>query len=247
MLDTATPGPGHNNPPAYDPQVLALWTTKTDDFMRVSEKWRTLEKIEEDKHAEQMTDQIDGLRGLKNKIEEARVAAKKPHDDAGKEVQAAFMPLLEKLEKAAKVLKAKLKDYADEKDRIEREAKAKREEEARKAKAEAEALAKKAEESGTISDEIDAKAAQKAAKQTATAARRKVSTGVKSASGVGRTLALRTTKHVEITNINALFMALRDEPEVVEALTRVATRIVRAKGFDGTLAGVKVTETKAVA
>ena len=72
---------------------------------------------------------------------------------------------------------------------------------------------------------------------------------MKSASGAGRTMSLRKIKEVEITNANVLFMAIREEPEVQEALAKAATRIVRASGYDKgkPLPGIKVNEREVMA
>lgn len=240
---------GGNNPPAFDPEMLADWQSKVDAFLKATQVWLKMEKIETEEHAGQLTDQIDGLRGLWRKVDDQRKAEKKPHDDAGTEVQEAYRPLLTKLDTAAKKLKPKLADYATvkaEKERKEREAAAaeaaRQAEEARKAQEAAEA-------SGDIGAQVDAEEQAKAAEKAQKEAAKPVSTGVKSATGAGRTMALRTVKEVTIDNPMQLFMALRNDPGVLEALHSAATRIVRAKGYDQQtpLPGITVTERKAVA
>lgn len=249
MLDEQTAGIGHNQPPPYDPEVLAAHAAKTDEFLKASQQWLNLPQIETEEHAGQLADQIDGLRGLYRKVDTARKDAKKPHDDAGKAVQDAFNPLLTKLKTAADKLKPKLAAYADAKARAEAEAKRKAEEESRAKAAEAEAALKAAQEANDIGAQVEAEEAAKAAEKAQADAARKQSAGVKSASGAGRTMSLRTVKEVEITNINVLFMALRDDPEVRDTLHRVATRRVRASGYEkgATLPGITVTERKVVA
>lgn len=232
MLDNDRATIGDNRPPPYDPDVLAQFEATAADFLRVTKQWLSLESIETEEHAGQVTDQIDGLRGLWKKVESARKAAKKPHDDAGNEVQAAFTPLLTKLQKAADALKPKLAAYASEKARRQEEAKRKVEDEARRQAEEAEKARREAEASGDIGAQVEAEEAALAAEKAQKDAARKVDTGVKSASGAGKTMSLRKVKEVTITNINVLFMALREEPEVQETLHRIATRRVRAAGYD---------------
>lgn len=232
MLDNETAGIGHNRPPAFDPQVLAEFDRTIAEFLDATQKWLTLDKIKNDIEAGQMADQISGLSGLWKKVDASRKAEVKPHDVARKEVQDEYNPRLTKLAKAIDLLKPKLAAYSQEKAKAEAEAKRKAEEEAAKALADAEAARKAAEERGDISAQIDAEEAAKAAEAAAKAAAKKTETAVKSASGAGRTMSLRTVKEVEITNINVLFMALREEPEVIDTLTRVATRIIRAKDYD---------------
>jgi type IV secretory pathway VirB10-like protein len=232
MLDKTTAGPGHNNPPPYDPDELAKFDATVTEFLSATQQWLAMDKIETDTHAGQITDQITGLRGLWKKVDEARKAAKKPHDEAGKAVQKAYAPLLEKLTKAADKLKPKLAAYASEKARREAEARQKAEEEAR-AKAESAAAAQKeAEASGDISAQVEAEEAAKEAEQMQKDAARKTATNVKSASGAGRTMSLRKIPEVEITNINVLFLHYRDHPDVRDLLQRLATAEVRAKGYD---------------
>ena len=249
MLDQETVGPGHNNPPAYDPDVLADFDAKTTEFLKATQQWLELEAIKTEEHAGQITDQIDGLRGLWKKVDAARKDAKKPHDEAGKAVQTAFTPLLTKLATAADKLKPKLAAFASAKAKAEAEAKRKAEEAARLQAEEAEKARIAAEASNDVSAQIDAEEAAKAAEKALKDAARKVETGVKSATGAGRTMSLRKIKEVEVTNLNVLYMALRNEPEVQEVLQRIATRIVRAKGYeDGTpLAGINVVEREVMA
>lgn len=249
MLDHEIASVGHNNPPPYDPDVLAQFEATAADFLRVTQQWLSLENIETEEHARQINDQINGLRGLWRKVDSARKVAKKPHDDAGKEVHNAFTPLLSKLEKAADALKPKLAAYASEKASRETEAKRKAEEEARRQAEEAEKARREAEASGDIDAQVEAEEAAKAAEKARKDAVRKVNTGVKSASGAGRTMSLRKVKDVEVTNINVLFMALRDEPELQETLHRIATLRVRAAGYDNgePLPGIKVTVREVMA
>lgn len=60
----------------------------------------------------------------------------------------------------------------------------------------------------------------------------------------GRPVSLRTEKHVEITDIAALFDAFRDNAELQDCLRKLATRAVRA---GAKVPGVKVTETQVAA
>ena len=114
MLDEVNEraGIGHNRPPAYDLEVLTAHQNTAHEFLKVTKQWLDLEAIKTPEHAEQVTDQIDGLRKLWNKIDKARKAEKKPHDDAAQEVQDAFNPLLTKVKTAGDKLKPKLAAYA---------------------------------------------------------------------------------------------------------------------------------------
>ncbi|MBO9430579.1 hypothetical protein [Sulfitobacter sp. R18_1] len=240
---------GGNRPPAYDLEVLTAHKNTAHEFLKVTKQWLDMDLIKTPEHAEQVTDQIDGLRKLWNKIDKARKAEKKPHDDAAQEVQDAFNPLLTKVKTAGDKLKPKLAAYASEQAKIEAKKKADAEEKARKAAEEAEAARKAAEESNDIDAQVEAEEQAKAAAAAQKAAAKKTTTNVKSASGAGRTMSLRKIKEVEITNANVLFMAIREEPEVQEALAKAATRIVRASGYDKgkPLPGIKVNEREVMA
>lgn len=245
----AEAGIGHNKPPAFDATVVTDLETTVSEFMSVTQQWLQLEKIENDHHAEQVNDQITGLRGLFKNVDDARKAAKKPHDDAGKVVQAAFSPILAKLKAAAEALKPKMAIYTQAKAAAEAEEKRKAEAEARAKAEEAAAAAKAAEEDGDIAAKVEAEEAQKAAEKQVKVAAKGPGTKVKSASGGGRTMSMRTEKTIKITNINVLFMELCDEPEVHETLARIATRMVRAKDYAERkpLPGIKIIETKKMA
>ena len=69
----------------------------------------------------------------------------------------------------------------------------------------------------------------------------------KSASGAGRTMAVRKEKVVKITNINLCFMSFRDHPAVMETLERLATQAVRSKDYDGSIKGIEVLEINKIA
>ena len=100
--------------------------------------------------------------------------------------------------------------------------------------------ARDAQQSGKIEDQVEAEKATKQAEKATKQAEKPVNTGVKSASGAGRTVSQRKTNKAVVTNPRQLFLAVQNEPEIIDALQRVANRIVRAKDFDGNLAGVDI-------
>lgn len=232
MLDNKTAGLGHNNPPPYNPEELAQFDATVSEFLRATQQWLNIEAVETEEDAGKMADQITGLRGLWRKVDEARKAAKKPHDDAGTKVQTAFAPLLTKLQRAADALKPKLVAFEAERSRKEAEARAAREAEARRQAEEAERLAREAERTNDIGAQVEAEEAAKAAEQAQRKAQRQTSRGIQSASGGGRTMSVKKIKEVNITNINLLFMHFRDHPEVAATLKGIATAAVRAKDYD---------------
>lgn len=250
MLDNERAMIGGNNPPAYDPETLSDLDQRTVDFLKVTQEWIDLDKIENEQQAGLCADQISGLRELYKEADGARKTAKKPHDDAGKEVQAAFNPILQKIQRAADALKPKLGTYTAERAEAEAKAKAEQEEQARKEREAAEAAAKEAAESGDINAQVEAEEQIKAATQAEKDAAKGPSVKVKSTTGSGRTMSMRKVKEVGITNINVLFMHFKDEPKVAELLKALATAKVRSKDYDpekDPIRGIKVTERGAMA
>ena len=241
---------GHNNPPAYDPEILSELDQRTVDFLKVTQEWIDLEKIENEQQAGLCTDQISGLRELYKEADGARKAAKKPHDDAGKEVQAAFNPILQKLKRAADAIKPKLEKYTIERQKAEAAAKAEQEEQARKEREAAEAAAKEAAEAGDINAQVEAEEQIKAATQAEKDAAKGPNTKVKSTTGSGRTMSMRKVKEVDITNMNVVYMYFKDEPKVAELLKALATAKVRSKDYDHAtepVPGIVIREVKKVA
>lgn len=248
--DNKTPAMGHNEPPAFDQAIVDEFETRISDFLEVTQAWLDLEEINDEQQAGLLTDQIDGLRGLYKEVDGARKAAKKPHDDAGKAVQSAFTPLLTKLKMSADKLKPKLEAYATKRAREEEQRKQQELAEAEARRQEAEAKAKAAEASGDIGAQVDAQEAAEQAEKDAKEAAKAPDTKVRSATGAGRTMALRTVKEVEIKNINVLFMHFKEDPKVEELLKSLATAAVRSKGYDHAKApvpGIVIREVKKVA
>lgn len=230
MLDNAKIG--HNNPPPFDQEVFGDHDKTVNDFMEASKQWLNMEELKNEADAEALTDQISGLGKLVKKVDEARKAAKKPHDDAGRAVQAAYTPLIEKLKRAQTSLKEKLSVWVTARAKAEEEERQKREEEAARAAKEAEAARAAAEANGDISAQVEAEQKAAQAEEEAKVASRPVETKVRSATGAGRTLSQRSVKMVEVTNVRLVFQRYQDRPEVLDLLTRLATSEVRAAGFD---------------
>ena len=239
---------GHNNPPPYDPAVLGGLESEIAQWADAAGEWLDLGEVETDAQAGHLSDFVAGANALKKRVEDARKAAKKPHDEAGRAVQAAFAVPATKIERAVEKAKKLLGPFLARK-KAEAEA-AKREAmaAAEKARKEAEEKARQAAARNDISGEVEAEKALKDAEKARKAASREAKAQVKSVSGGGRTMSLRTTRSAEITNINQVFMHYRDRPEVADLLTRLATADVRAKDVDETtIPGIRITETQTAA
>lgn len=241
-----TAGMGHNNPPAYDLAAFEELQNDAAAFIAASNAWLKT-PIDTEEKAEKLSDQIDGLRKLYKRADEARKDAKKPHDDAGKEVQAAFAPVLDRVTKCADLLKPVLAGYLKAKAEAEAKRKAEEAEAARKAKEEADRLAAEAEATGDIDAIVEAEERAKEAKKLEKAAAKPVSTGVRSASGAGRTMSIRKRKVCKIEAINAAFVSFRDDPKVADLLISLANARANSAGFEGTIPGFKIEEVENVA
>lgn len=212
----------------YDPNQLELLAVNVSAFCDAAGQWKHLGQISRPEQSERLTDFVTGARQLFKKVDAARDAAKRPHTERAERVQAAFKPLLEKLTRVGEDMKAMQADWLRrEQARIEAE-KAEQRRQAEAAAAEARRLADQAAARGDISGEVDAEAALAEAEKARKAAEKPANVKASSATGGGRTMALRTQAYAEIFNFRAVFMHFEDSPEVTEVLQRLADRAVRA-------------------
>lgn len=172
--------------------------------------------------------------------EARRKAEKKPHDDAAALVQAKWTPILNpasaliiETKRAivtfTKAEEARLKRIADEERRVEEARLAK--EAADKLAAEEAERARQAEAMGMehqarSEEEIEAEAAQMAAQTVAAAPQPE--TKVRVGTAHGRAVSKATVYGGEITDPVAFYQAVKDYPDVKEALQKVADRLGRA-------------------
>lgn len=245
MLDAPLPPTGHNNPPHFDAEKVAKLDQAAAGFLDTAGTWIEGGEIKTDDQAELLNDFIAGIKKRVATTEEARKADKKPHDDAGKAVQAAYKPITTKLETAKTKVTPLLTAWLEKKEAAKQAELQRQQEEAREAQEEAERKAASAAARNDIGGEIDAEAAKNKADQLAKDAERaaKTKTNVGSATGGGRTATLRTTLRAEITNSRAAFMHFAEAPELLDCLSTLAEREARAKGFNpdtDTIPGVTI-------
>lgn len=244
-MDTLTPSIGHNNPPPYDADVLAELLGRTDKFICASTAIRQKHpQITTEEQARLLTDHINGLSGLSKQINEARIAAKKPHDEAAQTVQDAFNPLIKRIKEAVDSMLRMQTAYINLKTEIARKQKEAERAAAAAAREEADRLAKEAADSGDFDAEFDAKQKMVEAEKLANQAAKEVKINVASATGAGRTISSVTVREAKITNIRLLFLHYHDRPEVADLLVRLANADIRAKGVDESLIpGIDIIET----
>lgn len=228
----------------FDAGRVALYAANVASFCDACGAWSDLGRIETQEQSERLTDFVAGARGLAKKIEDARKAEKKVHDDRGKAVQAAYSPLLTKLDRVLDLMKNMQGDWLRrENARIEAE----KAEAARIAVEEAEA-AKQAMTAAAarndVSGQVDAEQALQEAEKAAAAASRNERARAGSATGGGRTMSLRKAKFAVITNPRAVFMHFEKHPDLLETLQRLANAAVRA---GESVPGTKVEEKETAA
>lgn len=249
MLDNARAAIGDNNPPPYDPSEVEKLNAEGAQFLEAAAQWIENGDLTSEEDAQRLNDFIAGVKKRQKIADEARKTAKKPHDDAGKAVQAAYVPIIDKMKKAAEKVNPLLSVWLNKKE-AERQEEVKRQQEAADfAREEAERKAKEAAARNDISGEIDAKAAQKVADDAAKEAARlaKAKSNVSSATGGGRTASLRKVIEVEVTNPRALFMRYAEHPDLLECLRNLAAREARTSAFDAEkdeIPGAKITITR---
>ncbi len=249
MNDMSPPKIGDNNPPPYDPAEVEKLDAEGAQFLEAAAKWVENGDLASEEDAQRLNDFINGVKKRQKITDDARKAAKKPHDEAGKAVQAAYVPVIEKMKKASEKVGPILSKWLTKKDE-ERRAEAERQrKEAEFKQQEADRKAAEAAARNDISGEIDAEAARKEADEAAKEAARaaKARSNVASATGGGRTASLRTYVEVEVTNPRVLFMRYQSHPDAIDTLRRLAQAEARSKDFDAEkdeIPGATITVTR---
>lgn len=241
------PDDSRRNVPAYDPETIDALKADAERLTKEIEAWAEREVDSEDT-AETVRDLLARVQAVGRKAEEARVADKAPHLDAGREVDAAYAPVKGRLEKLARRVTDKLQPWWDRKDRERQQEERKAREEAEKARKEAERRAALAERTRSIeaeeSAEEAARRAKEAEKQASRAARQKTNIG--SASGGAKALSARTRRVAILRDINQAFLHYRGRPEVAELLTHLANADVRAQGGPSAVPGFEIKEERKI-
>lgn len=218
----------HEGVTTYDAEAMARLTVQVGTFANACGAWKDLGLISSAAQSERLTDFITGARKLFKIVDEHRKSEKKRWDDAAQEVQDAFAPLLKMLERCAGDLKPMQEDWLKRESKRIADEKA---EQARAAREAAEAAAKAAAEAEARNDVAGAVMAEQAAKdaeKALKAAERTTTAKAGSATGAGRTMALRTVRMAQINNQNTVYMHFRDRPEVQDVLQRLANAAVRS-------------------
>lgn len=229
-------GIGGNEPPAFEAYMMAL-----DDAYSTAQDFLDGSALENDGQADAVGKILSEVKKIKKDANAERIEEKRPHDDAGKAVQAKWKPLLERADTILAAAQKPLTAYLNQKA-------AKQAEEARKAREEAERKAQKAiaaERQAESMDDLEkARAAQEEADQAARDAKR-ASKAKAHVAGVDRAVGLRTYKVVTVTDHRKalLWIAARDKSALDAFIDDYARRNAPTRPMDG----VEVTEEKRVA
>lgn len=225
---------GHNSGSHVEgyKETLARFKADADKYTEVT-----------DDNAQFIRDHIGYGGKLAKEIDGQRDAEKRPHLEAGRQIDGAYKPLIEACDDVVKAMKRKLAAFLDA-----REREAKRvAEEARRKLEEAERLAAKAAEEPEEEDPflaatapvIDVKAAHveaKIAEGQALAASR-----VSSAAGGFAATSLKTKRSAKVTDWSALAVHYIGNGELRATLQKLADADIRhAKGAEIALPGVEI-------
>lgn len=192
---------GHNNPPPVVAHSLHI-----EDLFSLASGSLAAGPIQNDDQEAALDTMLDDFRKARKAADEQRALEKKPHDDAAKEVQAAWKPLLDRCDMAVNQIKAALTPYREARQRAKDEA-------ARLAREEAERTQRAAQESLRASQDMEERfAAEEELKrsQKLTAVANRID---RSATG------LRTYWEAEVTDRKAaLLHYISRQPEAFETL-----------------------------
>lgn len=234
MLDDSNAaGIGHNSGQdlPYDLAAFQPLEQRARDIADAGAAWIKLPQIETEEQAQKANDFLAQVKKIEKDTEAERKKQKAPHEMAGKAVDAAFKGLLDPLGKISGPIKTKLLAFTEAKAEAERKEKARQAEEARKEAEEAARLKVQAEARGDVFGQAEAEAKAKDAQKMAKAAAKETKTQVKSATGGGRTMAVRSVKRAKITSINVAFAHFRDHPNPAyrDSLDAILIRMAEAE------------------
>ncbi len=232
---------GHNNPPA-DP--FEAFSAHIGDLFEEAKNHLDGSAIETEAQAEAVSKLLDLTRTASKDADKARAEEKRPHDDAGKAVQAKWKPLLERADLAADTCKKVLSPWLQRKEAEARAAAEAARAEAQRRADEAAAAVRAAAE-GDLAAREAAEAQVKEAK-TAERTATKAEAARPQASGGARATTLRSYWTAELTDASAaLKHYVSTDPDAVKAflLTLGETDVRNGKRQ---LPGFTITEEKRV-
>ena len=206
---------GHNGGPPADP--LEAFDAHTADLLETAKGFLDGEGVNSEAEASAVAQLLDDARRTEKDADAARAAEKKPHDDAGKAVQARWKPVLERAALVSTTAKRALAPWLTKLE-------ADRQAAAVAARQEAEAAAQAARDAAAAARTSDLAAAEDAqaladAARAADKAASKAEAAKAHATGGARATGLRTHWSAEITNFTAAVGGVwEDNPEAFRPL-----------------------------
>lgn len=236
MALTDTPHAGHNSGDPFA-KLFADITDRLAAFGQGATVWEQRAELDE-ALAERANDFLTGLTTLQGEAEKARKAEKQPHLEAGRDVDAKWGKLTDRIAKIKALVKPKLKAFLDAKAERERIAREEAEQERRDAEAAAEAARADAINATDVNARLDAEEAaaeqQRLAEEAAERARAKGPTRVGSATGLGNNRGFRTVYRARIASLAQALNHFKQNAELHELLITLAEREARgAPVIDG--------------
>jgi len=222
---------GHNAPPP----VFAMSLHIEDLFALVSGSLAA-GPIQNDEQEAALDGLLDDLRKARKDADEQRATEKRPHDEAGKAVQAAWKPLLDRCDMGASEIKNALTPYRTAKQAAKDNA-------ARIAREEAEAKQRAAQAALRASDDLEARFAAEAQLEQAAKLTSQANKIDRAPTG------LRTSYDAEITDQRAaLNHYIKSQPDVfIHLIQELADRDARNEATRCNVPGVMFHERKRAA
>lgn len=250
-MDTATAPVatiGHNNPPPLREILAERFAPLSREIEQLAERANEAPKeIANEEQYGAVGDIAVEARKLTKSIDEKRKAEKEPYLQGGRDVDAFFGILLDRVKRIADTLQARADTYARQKAAEERR---KREEEARRQQAEEqrqrEIAAKEAERNrptAAAKHEDKAEAAAERVAEAQAAASVKAAELTRTRSATGTVASARTTWDFEITDINAVPLDTLRPFIKREHIEQAIRSFVRINKDSAQLAGVKIFES----
>ena len=235
-------GLGHNNPP--EPTPYDAIKVHVEDLTETARGFLDGSGVNTQAEADAVAKLMDEARKASKTADVARAEEKRPHDEAGKAVQAKWKPLLESADRVTTICKQALAPFLEaqeaEKRRIAEEARKEAE-----AKALAAAEAARAAEATDLAAQEQAAALEKEAKAALTAANK---ADKDKAHGIGgsRAATLRTSyRPVMVDGVEAARWAWQNRREECEAFF-LSLAVVEVRNGKRQLPGFDVIEERSV-
>lgn len=234
-MATAVAEIGHNGAPPIE-----TWKLHIEDLLAEAQSFLDGDPVANQDQADSVGKLLGMLREASKGADAQRAVEKKPHDDAAKSVQAAWKPILERVELAESVAKRALAPFLMAEEARKQAEAAKAREEAERIQREAQEAARAAAASANLAAREEAERLAKEAEK-ASAQANKAEKAKPLASGVGRSVGLRSVWNATLVDpVEALKFYRGKEPDALKDWLRdQAAKDIRAglrmiPGFDVT-------------